>query len=307
MTDQRAILIAGPTASGKSALALRLAEEIGGSIINADSMQVYRELRVLTARPSAADEARVPHYLYGHVPAAEPYSAGRYAREAAKAIADVIETGRRPIIVGGTGLYFRALLDGLSPIPEIPPEIRAHWRAEAARLTSQELHDILTQRDPAMAARLFPTDPQRVTRALEVLDATGKSLAHWQQIPGEPAIAEADTLRLVVSPDRETLYARCNTRFGIMMEQGALQEVEALSRLNLDPGLPCCRALGVAPLMQLLTGSVSEDQAIEQARTDTRQYAKRQVTWLRSNMSSWRWLSTQQMDSFSASTLKNII
>ena len=303
MIDQRAILIAGPTASGKSALALRLAEEAGGSIINADSMQVYRELRVLTARPSVEDEARVPHLLYGHVPAAEAYSAGRYAREAAAAIAQVRHAGRRPVIVGGTGLYFRALLQGLSPIPEVQADVRAHWRAEAQRLAPEALHAILAARDPEMAARLRPTDPQRVTRALEVLEGTGRSLAHWQDRPGEPVLAEHDALRLVVMPDREELYRRCDTRFAQMMEQGAMHEVGILAQMNLEPGLPAMRALGVAPLLQLLAGELTRQAAIETASAETRQYAKRQLTWLRSNMRSWRSLHTQEMESIGASNL----
>ena len=303
MIDQRAILIAGPTASGKSALALRLAEEAGGSIINADSMQVYRELRILTARPSVEDEARVPHLLYGHVPAAEAYSAGRYAREAAAAIAEVRRAGRRPVIVGGTGLYFRALLQGLSPIPEVPADVRAHWRTEAQRLAPEALHASLTARDPEMAARLRPTDPQRVTRALEVLEGTGRSLAYWQDQPGEPVLAERDTIRLVVMPDREELYRRCDTRFGQMMAQGAMDEVGILARLNLEPGLPAMRALGVAPLLQLLAGELTKQAAIETASAETRQYAKRQLTWLKSNMRSWRSLSTQETKSIGASNL----
>ena len=303
MIDQRAILIAGPTASGKSALALRLAEEAGGSIINADSMQVYRELRILTARPSVEDEARVPHLLYGHVPAAEAYSAGRYAREAAAAIAEVRRAGRRPVIVGGTGLYFRALLQGLSPIPEVPADVRAHWRTEAQRLAPEALHARLTARDPEMAARLRPTDPQRVTRALEVLEGTGRSLAYWQDQPGEPVLAEHDTIRLVVMPDREELYRRCDTRFGQMMAQGAMDEVGILARLNLEPGLPAMRALGVAPLLQLLAGELTKQAAIETASAETRQYAKRQLTWLKSNMRSWRSLSTQETKSIGASNL----
>jgi tRNA dimethylallyltransferase len=303
MIDQRAILIAGPTASGKSALALRLAEEAGGSIINADSMQVYRELRVLTARPSVEDEARVPHLLYGHVEAAEAYSAGRYAREAAAAIAQVCSAGRRPVIVGGTGLYFRALLQGLSPIPEVPADVRAHWRAEAQRLAPEALHAILAARDPEMAARLRPTDPQRVTRALEVLEGTGRSLAYWQNQPGEPVLAEHDTIRLVIMPDREELYRRCDARFAQMMEQGAMDEVGILARLHLEPGLPAMRALGVAPLLQLLAGELTKQAAIETASAETRQYAKRQLTWLRSNMRSWRSATTQEMESIGASNL----
>lgn len=179
MNDLRPILIAGPTAGGKSGLALRLAERYGGTIINADSMQVYRELRVLTARPSAAQVAQAPHALYGFVDASERYSAGRYVSDAVRAIELARNAGRRPIIVGGTGLYFKALLEGLSPIPEVPEEIRRYWRQEAGDVGPEALHDVLTRRDPQMAARLAPSDPQRLVRALEVLDATGVSLAEW--------------------------------------------------------------------------------------------------------------------------------
>jgi tRNA dimethylallyltransferase len=239
----------------------------------------------------------VPHLLYGHVPAAEAYSAGRYAREAAAAIAEVRRAGRRPVIVGGTGLYFRALLQGLSPIPQVPAGVRTHWRAEAQRLAPEALHAILTVRDPEMAARLRPTDPQRVTRALEVLEGTGRSLAYWQDQPGEPVLEEHDTIRLVVMPDRDELYSRCDARFAQMMTQGAVAEVAALAQLRLEPSLPAMRALGVAALMQLLAGELTKEAAMESASAETRQYAKRQLTWLRSNMRSWRSLDTQEMKS----------
>lgn len=303
MIDQRAILIAGPTASGKSALALRLAEQAGGSIINADSMQVYRELRVLTARPSVEDEGRVPHLLYGHVPAAEAYSAGRYARDAAVAIAEVRRAGRRAVIVGGTGLYFRALLQGLSPIPVIADDVRAHWRAEARRLEPEALHAVLASRDAEMAARLRSTDPQRVTRALEVLDGTGRSLAYWQDQPGEPVLDEAEAVRIVVTPERDELNQRCDSRFALMMAQGAMDEVAALAQLNLDGGLPAMRALGVAPLLQLQAGELTREEAVELATQETRQYAKRQLTWLRSNMRSWKAINTKEMESIELSNL----
>ena len=239
----RPILIAGPTASGKSALALRIAEVVGGVIINADSMQVYRELAILSARPSAADETRVPHRLYGHVPAAEAYSTGRYLTDAATAIAAAQAAGQRPIVVGGTGLYFKAMLDGISPVPEIPLVVRAHWRGEATKLGAQALHAILAQRDLGMAARLAPNDTQRLTRALEVLDATGQSLAHWQRQQGVPVLDETETVRLVLRPDRAELLARCDARFDAMMVAGALDEVRALMALQLDPKLPAMGAL----------------------------------------------------------------
>jgi tRNA dimethylallyltransferase len=292
MTTPRAILIAGPTASGKSALALRWAEERGGAIVNADSMQVYRELRVLTARPPAAEEARVPHHLYGHVPGAEAYSAGRFVAEVSDAIATIEVSGRLPIIVGGTGLYFKALIDGLSPVPAIPDDVRSAWRTTAAEIGASELHAILASRDPEMAARLRPTDPQRVTRALEVLEATGRSLAYWQTLPGTAVLKSEDVERYVVSVERDELYRRCDARFERMLEGGALAEVEALAALGLPPGLPVMGALGVRPLMQLLAGNMSREDAAAQAKADTRKFVKRQITWIAGNMSAWKRVST---------------
>ena len=296
--DQRTILIAGPTASGKSRLALRLAEELGGTIVNADSMQVYRELRILTARPAAAEEARAPHALYGFVPGAEAYSAGRYAADAAQAIAAARREGRIPIIVGGTGLYFTALLDGLSPVPPIDPAVRAYWRGEAAARPAPELHAILAARDPVMAARLMPTDPQRVVRALEVLESTGRSLAEWQGERGTPVLREDAAARLLVLPDRASLTQAIEARFDAMLAAGALAEVATLLRLGLSWELPVMRALGVAPLAAHVDGRIGLAEAASAAKTETRQYAKRQVTWLRSKMMSWKRLDTQQMESF---------
>lgn len=292
-----AILIAGPTASGKSGLAMALAEQLGGIVINADSMQVYRELRILTARPSVDDERRVPHRLYGHVPAREAYSAGRFVAEAAAAIAEAKAGGQLPIVVGGTGLYFKALLEGLSPVPAIPDDVRAHWRREGERLGAASLHGELARRDPTMAARLAATDTQRIVRALEVLEATGRSLAEWQAMQGTPVLPEAETMRIVLAPERDELYRRCNDRFDAMMEAGALDEVRRLRELQLDPSLPAMRALGVAPLLQHLAGELSCEAAAELAKTDTRQYAKRQITWLRRHMITWKWFNAQEMQS----------
>lgn len=296
MSGDKPILIAGPTASGKSRLALRLAELCDGTIINADSMQVYRELRVLTARPSASEESLVPHALYGFVSATERYSAGRFVRDAANAVALARQDGKRPIIVGGTGLYFKALLEGLSPIPQVPDEIRKHWRSEAERQGSDALHAILKDRDPQMAERLVPSDPQRLVRALEVLEATGVSLAEWQRTPGEPVLKEDETVGLVVAPERESLNRRIDARFDAMMAEGALEEVRALAALDLDPSLPVMGALGVRPLMQYLQGKIDLDAARSQAKAESRQYAKRQVTWLRRNMVSWKRPSAQEIE-----------
>ncbi len=283
MSANSPILITGPTASGKSALAMALARELGGVIINADSMQVYSELRILTARPSAADEAAAPHRLYGHVPARDAYSAGRYVTDVQRALAEARSAGLRPVITGGTGLYIKALLKGLSPIPTVDEAIRAHWRAEAERLGAAALHGILEVRDAEMARRLNPSDTQRIVRALEVLESSGRSLLHWQALPGEPVIAEADTKCIVVMPGRDELHRRADQRFEAMMEAGAMEEVRALISQDLAEDLPAMRALGVAPLAAAARGEVALEVAIAQAKAQTRQYIKRQATWLKSN------------------------
>ncbi len=288
MKEKRAILIAGPTASGKSALAMMLAERVGGVVINADSMQVYAELRILTARPTPEEEARAPHRLYGHVPVREAYSVGRYAEAATHAIAAVRAQGRVPIIVGGTGLYFKALLEGLSPIPNIPDNVRAHWRAEAGRLPAGAAHGLLAGRDPEMAARLDPADLQRIVRALEVLEATGQSLAQWQREPGRPVLTEAETIRLRVQLHRSVLHQRCDARFATMLAAGAIEEAQAMADARLEPTLPAMRAIGLRPLLAHVRGEVGLATATEQAQAETRQYVKRQETWARRNYNTWR-------------------
>ena len=303
MSDARPILIAGPTAGGKSAIAARLARELGGIVINADSMQVYRDLRILTARPTAEEEVGGPHALYGFVDGRDAYSAGRYAADAAAAIRQARERGLRPIVVGGTGLYFKALLDGLSPMPAVPDEVRARWRAEAAAAVPGELHGKLRARDPQMAERLAPGDTQRIVRALEVIDTSGVSLLEWQQSPREPVLREADTIRLVVSPAREELYRRIERRFETMIGEGALDEVSRLAALGLDPTLPIMNALGLRPLLRHVRGELERNEAIGEAQTETRQYAKRQLTWARGNMIAWRWLSSKEMESFGADSI----
>jgi tRNA dimethylallyltransferase len=285
-----AILIAGPTASGKSAAALELAERLRGTVINADSMQVYCELAVLTARPSAADMALLPHRLYGMASAAEAYSVGRWLEDTARAIAEAVGAGRVPILVGGTGLYFKALTEGLAPVPDVPPEIREHWRERAEALGAEQLHRELAARDAAMAARLKPTDPQRIVRALEVIDATGVSLAEWQGASATPLLSTRGVARVVVAPEREPLYAAIDTRFESMVGRGALDEVKALIALGLDPGLPAMRAHGVRELGAYLAGACSWGEAIANAKTESRRYAKRQMTWARRFMTEWDWV-----------------
>lgn len=295
MRDPHPILIAGPTASGKSALALALAERLGGVVINADSMQVYAELRILTARPTDDDHRRAPHALYGVVPAREAYSTGRYEKDAAAALTSAREAGLRPIFVGGTGLYFKALLEGLSPVPAVDAEVRAKWRREAERVGAEALHRELGARDAEMAARLKPADTQRIVRALEVLESSGRSLAYWQSVPGEPVIDADQAVCLLMLPDRATLRARADARFARMVEEGALPEAERLSALQLNADLPAMRAIGVAPMIAAARGEVPIADAIAMAQTETRQYIKRQETWLRRNMITWKRIFSQEM------------
>ncbi|MEE8534514.1 MAG: tRNA (adenosine(37)-N6)-dimethylallyltransferase MiaA [Kiloniellales bacterium] len=278
--DPPLVIVAGPTASGKSALALAVAEAFDGVVINADSMQVYRDLAVLTGRPGPADEARVPHRLYGFLPGGEACSAGRWRDLALAEISEVHGAGRLPVVAGGTGLYLRALERGLSPIPPIPKAERAAARARHAELGAAAFHAALAARDPETAARLDPADSQRLVRAWEVLEATGRPLSDWQRAPAE-GTPPYRRLRLVLAPPRPALYAACDRRFGEMMEKGALEEVRHLVALGLDPSLPIMKALGVPELTRLLAGETGREEAIAAARQATRRYAKRQLTWLR--------------------------
>jgi tRNA dimethylallyltransferase len=286
-----AVLIAGPTASGKSALALRLAERHGGTVINADSMQVYRDLRIITARPSPEDEARAPHRLYGHIDAAENYSVGRWCQDVRAALDEVRAAGRLPILTGGTGLYFKALTQGLSAVPPTPPEIRARVRARCEAEGVAALHAELARRDPEMAARLMPGDRMRVARALEVLEATGRSLSAWHR-DGMPGILDPDAaLKIFLVVDRAELHRRIDARFDAMLAEGALEEVRALAARGLDPMLPAMKAHGVPWLRRHLAGEIGLEEAAEGGKHDTRRYTKRQVTWFRHQMPGWTWLA----------------
>lgn len=290
----RAVLIAGPTASGKSALAMALAEEIGGTIINTDSMQVYRDLRVLTARPSADEERRVPHLLYGHVDAAQNYSTGRWIADAERALAETGAARRMPIFVGGTGLYFKALTQGLSAMPAVPAEVRARVRAEAAEAATGELHAKLAGADPRTAATLRPTDRQRVIRALEIFAATGRPLVEWQKNPGVPLLRPEETAAVFLSVERQTLWRRIDERFDSMLRAGALEEVRRLAARKLAPGLPALKAHGVPWLMRHLAGEISLEEAAAGGKADTRRYSKRQETWFRHQMKGWMWAAPEQ-------------
>lgn len=285
-----AVLIAGPTASGKSAAALELAEHISGVVINADSMQVYREAPILTAQPSAADKARVPHLLYGHVAATEVYSVGRWRDDAAEALAQARAMNRVPIFAGGTGMYFMALTDGLADIPLTPPEIRDAARALLAEIGVEALHARLAARDPLTASRLRPSDPQRVLRAYEVFEATGRPLAQWQDAPTAPLLQ--NVAGFVLDPPRPELRARIAARFEQMVDAGGLAEAEALA--GLDPALPAAKLLGLRPLQALAAGELGRAEALEKAVTATRQFAKRQMTWFRHRMSHYVWYDPLQ-------------
>lgn len=278
------LVVAGPTCSGKSALSVAAAERFRGGIINADSMQVYRELEILTARPSAEVMRQVPHRLYGVIPAAETCSAGRWRALALEEIAKLRAQERLPIFCGGSGLYLKALTEGIASIPPIPAATRKAVRARYREVRPAALHRALAERDPLSAARLPESDRQRILRALEVMEATGRSLVEWQRAmpAGPPAHIRFHTLLLM--PPRRELYRTCDMRFEQMMQAGALEEVKRLGELGLDPALPAMRALGVPELLAFCRGELELCAAVEQAKAATRQYAKRQMTWFRNQI-----------------------
>jgi len=286
---KNAILIAGPTASGKSALALDLAERDGGVIVNTDSMQGYSVLDVLTARPGASEMARAPHFLYGHVHPSTAYSTGAWLRDVTRLMESGALSGRPVIFVGGTGLYFRALAEGISDMPDIPSSVRERWRYELKEQGAERLHRLLMHEDSTTAMQLKPTDGQRIVRALEVLDASGRSILEWQAAAGRPLIDRDSARFLVIEPDREQLVRRIETRFDQMLDRGAVDEVRQLTSLGLDPDLPAMKAIGVRELQAAMAGQMGFPDAIERAKIATRQYAKRQSTWFRHQLGAeWR-------------------
>lgn len=288
MSRPDAILVAGPTASGKSQRALALAAAHGGVVINADSMQVYRELRVLSARPSPGDEAAIPHRLYGHVGAATRYSVGQWLADAAEALAEARSEGQLPVFVGGTGLYFKALTEGLAAIPPIPPEIRAGVLAAAEGEPAEALHARLAARDPETAAATRPSDRARILRGLEVIEATGRPLAEWRRGPGSAPLLAADrTMRIVLDPPRPLLHERIAERADCMIHDGAIDEALALGALGLSPDLPAMKAIGVRQFLDHHAGKLTLAEAIASVKTETRRYAKRQVTWFRHQAADW--------------------
>ena len=290
------LLLAGPTAVGKSEIAALLAERLGGEIISVDSMQVYRDLRVLTARPDHEDEAKAPHRLFGHVDGAVNYSAGLWLADVSHALNETKRQGRLPIFAGGTGLYFKALTQGLSTIPQVPEEVRAKVRARAAGVVVAELHASLMRCDPATAARLRPTDPQRILRALEVFEATGKSLVSFQNERAPPLLDAKDVFAVFLTTDREELKARIDVRFDAMLQAGALKEAARLRARRLDPALPVMRAHGVPHLIAHLNGDLSLAEAARRAKLDTARYAKRQLTFARHQLASFLWTTPQEAE-----------
>jgi tRNA dimethylallyltransferase len=288
-------LIAGPTASGKSALALRLAERSGAELVNADSMQLYRDLQVVTARPSPAEEAQAPHHLFGTVDAADGWSAGRWLRAAAEVMAGIAARGRPALVVGGTGLYFTALTKGLAEVPDIPLCARREAEADYARLGEAAFRVRLAQGDPAAAERIAPGDRQRLVRAWEVLAATGTSLTAWQAT-GEPLLEPGTWAGVALEPPRAALYARCDVRLEVMVRAGALEEVRALMARGLEPALPAMKAVGVREFAAHLEGRASLAAAIAAAQQETRRYAKRQLTWMRGQMADWPRLDAADAD-----------
>ncbi|HVY20853.1 MAG TPA: tRNA (adenosine(37)-N6)-dimethylallyltransferase MiaA [Bauldia sp.] len=282
------VLIAGPTASGKSRLALELAATRGGVVINADSMQVYRELRIISARPSAEDEAAVPHLLYGHVGAATRYSVGTWLADIAPVLADAKREGRVAIVVGGTGLYFKALTEGLASVPPIPADVRLAIARRIAEVETGELHARLAGENAEDAAAIRPTDRSRIVRAMEVFATTGLSLAAWKRADAQPPLVDPQTLeRLLVIPEQAELHRRIAARAEAMVHHGSIEEARALGSLGLDPAQPAMKAIGVRELLAHLAGKLSLDEAVAAIKTETRRYAKRQMTWIRNQMADW--------------------
>jgi tRNA dimethylallyltransferase len=289
---RRALLIAGPTASGKSSAALAIAERFGAPIVNADTMQVYKDLRILTARPTPDEERLAPHRLFGRIDGAVNFSVGRWARAAGEVLADI---GERPVIfVGGTGLYFRALTDGLSDVPAVPEAVRAAVRSKAEGRATSELHAELAARDPETAAGLNPSDRQRVLRALEVMASTGRPLASFLGARAAPALARGEWAALYLAPDRAELAQRIDARFDAMLAHGALDEVVGLMQRRLDPALPVMRAHGVPHLAAHLEGRLKLDEAAARSKLDTRHYAKRQFTWARHQLAGFKWVAPEE-------------
>lgn len=291
-----AILIHGPTASGKTELAIALAKKLDGEVVNADSMQVYKDLSVISARPSEAEAGQAPHHLFGHIDAATRYSTGQWLEAACKELAAVERRGKVAVITGGTGLYLLALVQGLSDIPPVPEDIRADVRAILQMEGSRGLHARLHKVDPASAERIGDGDRQRLSRAYEVWLATGKPLTDFQGNRSKPILGEGEWLGVALTPPRARLYSRIDRRFEGMLMQGAMREAEALAARNLDPELPAMKAHGMPWLLAFLRGDMTAEAAAENAKRDTRRYAKRQFTWIGRQFPFWPRIPSPELD-----------
>jgi tRNA dimethylallyltransferase len=292
-TPPAVFLIAGPTASGKSVLALDLAERLGGEIVNADALQIYRDLRLLSARPSAVDEARAPHHLYGEADGADGWSVGRWLKAASAVLADISARGRPAVVVGGTGLYMRALTQGLAEIPPVPLAVRQQTQARFDAVGEAAFREALAVVDPAAAERIAPGDRQRHSRAMEVYAASGRSISQWQA-DTPPTLPDGSWRGAVVDLDRAALYARCDARLTAAVKDGALEEVRQLVERGLDPSLPVMKAVGVRELAAHLEGRITLVEAVALAQRETRRYAKRQSTWLRNQTPDWPRLTSRE-------------
>ena len=291
------IVVGGPTASGKSALAVTLAERLGGVVINADSMQLYRALSILTARPGADALARAPHRLFGIAEPDDIWSAGRWRRRAVEEIDTARSEGTPPVVVGGTGLYLQALTEGLADVPAADPAVRERLRALLAERGGEAMHRMLAERDPEGAAAIRPSDPQRILRALEVIESTGEPLRAWHARQTPPAGDGRAALQIMLMPDRDAVYAACDARFDRMMADGALAEARAVGAMGLDPGLPMMKAVGLGPLLAHCRGELDLDGAVAAAKRDTRRYARRQMTWFRNRSKPDRVVAAQYSES----------
>jgi tRNA dimethylallyltransferase len=285
-SDERIWLIAGPTASGKSALALKLAQSIGGELVNADSMQLYADLTALSARPPRDETLLAPHHLYGVAVAADGWSVGRWLEAARAVLADIARWRRTAIVVGGTGLYFRALTQGLADMPAVPPAMTERLAAEYERTGELALRPRLARLDPDAAARIGRGDRRRLVRALAVAEATGRPLSAWQA-DTTPLLAPGAYRAVVLEPPREALYAACDARLAAMFEADVIEEVRALAARRLDPAVPAMKAVGVREIIEHLEGHIGRDEALARAQQATRRYAKRQLTWFRNQAPDW--------------------
>ncbi len=288
---REAVLIAGPTASGKSRYAIDIAKNRRGVIVNADSMQVYADLRVLTSRPPQSDEELVEHRLYGHIDGAETYSTGRWLDDLKQVLQQIWDADKLPVLTGGTGLYFKAAEFGLAEVPEVPDKLREEIRHRLVKLGPEALHDDLQKIDAKSASGIKPADGQRIARALEVYAATGVPLSQFHATAAHNSVLSGVKLeKKLIMPDRQLLYQRINNRFARMVDEGALEEVETLRARQLDPNMPVMKAIGVRALGAYLDGNSPLEEAIQTASRETRNYAKRQMTWARNQMTGWDWI-----------------